>query len=140
MNKKISAIALVAAGFVAQNAHATIAGSVVSIGSQIAMGCSVPTGTNGSTVYSLDINQLNAAYTSAGLSGVDVVALPSGVSIGATCNFAVSALNSVNNLSTVAGKWVAAGSTSSASVGASPVNVTVPGSGYSLQAYTFVAQ
>ena len=138
MKKNVTALALVAAGFAAQNAYATVSALAVSQGSQIQIGCTAPSAT-GATVYSIDATQINA------LGSADTIAMPSGVSAGASCSFALNTLAAVTSVagSSTAGRWVGVGLGvvgATAAVGANPVNVTIPGSGYSLIAYTLVAQ
>ncbi len=144
MKKSLSMLAIAAAGLVVeQNANAVIAPSSVAVATQISVGCTVPTGANGSTVYSIDAQAFNGVLTAAGVSGLDTISLPSGVSVGATCDYAINQLIAATGItSVVSGKWVNAGATAGATVatGATPTNITIPGTGYSLQQYTFVAQ
>jgi len=134
VKKNFTAIALAVAGMTAQDAFATIAATSIVAGSQIQIGCTAPSAT-GATVYSID----NSANSSS--NGVDFMALPTGVTAGASCAYAINQLIAAQSLtSTTTGRWVGATATGTATVGATPVNVTIPGSGYSLQAYTFVAQ
>ena len=135
MKKNVTAIALAVAGLASQNAFATVSIQAVSAGSSIQIGCTAPSAT-GATVYSIDAQQVN------GLGAQDSIALPSGVSAGASCTFALNQLAAVVSVTGPAtGKWVNAGATAGTSgIGFSPLNVTIPGSGYSLQQYTLVAQ
>ena len=142
MNKSLSMLALAAAGLVVeQNANAVLAPSSVAAATQISIGCTVPTGANGSTIYSIDAQAINSVLTAAGQSGLDTISLPSGVSLGATCDYAINQLVAATGItSAVTGKWVNAGNSGVSSTGATPVNITIPGTGYSLQQYTFIAQ
>ena len=133
MKKNVTALALALAGMTAQDAFATVSTSAVVYGSQIQIGCTAPSPT-GATVYSID----NAAINSA--NQADVIALPSGVSAGASCSYAINQFNAQTGVGASTGKWVGAQNSNSTNTGVSPVNVTIPGSGYSLQAFTFVAQ
>ena len=137
MKKNFTALAIAVAGMTAQDAFATISASAVLQGTQVQIGCTAPSAT-GATVYSIDANALNTALNP---TVSDTIALPSGVSAGASCTLAISAMTnaSIGN----GGKWVApavSATLSTTTAGVSPVNITIPGSGYSLQAYTFVAQ
>ena len=134
MKKNVTALALAFAGMTAQDAFATISASSIALGSQIQIGCNAPSAT-GATVYSIDNTASNAGVVA------DTVALPSGVSAGASCSYAINQLAAATGIATTGGKWVGVGQGSvSVTSGVSPVNVTIPGSGYSLQAFTFVAQ
>lgn len=136
MKKNFTAIALAVAGMTAQDAFATIATTAIAAGSQLQIGCTAPSA-GGATVYSIDNSANNTGV------GVDFMALPTGVAAGASCAYAINQLIAAQSLtSTTTGRWVGVGATSGATgtTGISPVNVTIPGSGYSLQAYTFVAQ
>jgi len=138
MKKQVTALALAAASFGAQDAFATVAAFSVVQGTQIQIGCTAPSAT-GATVYSIDANAINA------LGSQDVIALPSGVTTGANCSYALNQIAAVTSLAggAATGRWVASGvvpNTNANPIGASAVNVTIPGSGYSLVTYTFVAQ
>jgi len=136
VNKKVTALALAVAGFATQDAFATVTAGAVSAGSVLQIGCTAPSST-GATVYSIDANQINI------LGSQDTIALPSGVSTGASCSYALGQINGVASLtSTATGRWVGVSTVTNGtlSTGAAPVNVTIPGSGYSLQQYTFVAE
>lgn len=134
VKKNISAIALAVAGFAAQDAFATIAASSVTAGTQIQIGCTLP-GPTGATVYSIDAVAFNGSTFVS-----DTIALPNGVSAGASCGLALNQLNGATGVTGPStGKWVAQGSTNT-NVGVSPINATNQTSGYSLVAYTFVAQ
>jgi hypothetical protein len=135
VNKKVTALALAVAGFATQDAFATVTYSAVSVGSVLQIGCTAP-GATGATVYSIDANAINT------LAAQDTIQLPSGVSAGASCSYALGQIAQFASLTgTNTGRWVAAGLTVTGSAtGAAPVNITIPGSGYSLQQYTFVAQ
>lgn len=136
MNKKVTALALAVAGLATQDAFATVTAGAVSAGSVLQIGCTAP-GPTGSTVYSIDANQVNI------LGSQDTIALPSGVSAGANCSYALGQINAVGSLTgTATGKWVGVNTVTNGTLatGAAPVNVTIPGSGYSLQQYTFVAE
>lgn len=97
--------------------HATVAPVA---GNTVLVGCTAPSQT-GATVYSIDSAIQNG-------SGVDSLTLPTSVVTGAACGVALNALNSVT---CATGKtWVA-----------NPlVNVTISGSGYSLQQFQFTCQ
>lgn len=136
MKKNISAIALAVAGIATQDAFATVSNSVIALGSQIQIGCTAPSAIGG-VVYSIDASALNT-YTQVS----DAIALPSGVSTSASCSYALNQIQAQTSVGgSAAGRWLAAGSIAgSPTAGASPVNLTIPGSGYSLQAFTFIAQ
>ena len=134
MKKNVTAIAMAVASIVSQESFgAAVAASSVSLGSQVQIGCTLPA-TGGATVYSIDNLQV-------GSGGNDTITLPAAVALNASCSVAINAMNATSNLGTVAGKWVAQSVTGAAtSVGVSPAALTQSNSGYSLQAYTFVAQ
>lgn len=136
MKKNVTALALAVAGMAAQDAFATISSSAVVAGSQVQIGCTAP-GATGATVYSIDNSAWNAGL---GTPASDVIALPSGVSAGASCSFVVNQFATYTAAGS--GRWVAVGGATgtAAPLGQTAVNVTIPGSGYSLQTYTFVAQ
>ena len=132
MKKNVTALALALAGMTAQDAFAAISATAIPAGSQVQIGCTAPSAT-GATIYSIDNSASNSGLVS------DSIALPSGVSAGASCSYAINQF--ATTTVTGGGRWVAAGGNTSSVVGGqTAVNVTIPGSGYSLQAYTFVAQ
>jgi len=136
MNKKLTALAALAVTVAAQNAHATILGSGVTAGMTLQIGCTAPAA-GGATVYSVDANVVDSTGAS------NTLPLPTGVAAGNNCTYALNQLLQVTSLtSTATGRWVNAGNlnTTTIGAGATPVNITIPGSGYSLQAYTLVAQ
>ena len=139
--KKISAIALAVAGLASfETQAATVAAANASAGTQISIGCTVPSGANGSTVYSADTTTYNAAGAGYG-APVDTVILPAGVTVGGSCNTALNSINQSQAGAASNGHWVQVGEhNATVATGASLVNITVPGTGYSLQSYTFVAQ
>ena len=134
MKKNFTALAIAVAGMTAQDAFATISSTAILNGTQVQIGCTAPSAT-GATVYSIDNTALNTGLIP---TVSDTIALPSGVSAGATCATALSAMGqaSIGN----GGKWVGPGQSGTTNLGVSPVNITIPNSGYSLQAFTFVAQ
>lgn len=136
MKKNFTALAIAVAGMTAQDAFATIAATALTTGTQLQIGCTAPAST-GATVYSIDASALN---TDLNPTVNDVIALPAGVSAGAPCSQALSALGLATIAAGGTGRWVAPGVTVTTGSGVSPVNITIPGSGYSLQAYTFVVQ
>jgi hypothetical protein len=133
VKKNVTALALAIAGMTAQDAFATISNSAIAVGAQIQIGCTAPSAT-GATVYSIDNTAQNAGVVS------DTMALPSGVSAGASCSYAINQFAAQTGVTSTVGRWVAAGASGSTANGSTAVNVTIPGSGYSLQTYTFVAQ
>ena len=98
-------------------AHATVSPAG---GNTVLVGCAASSPT-GAIVYSIDSAILNG-------SAPDSLTLPSGVSTGNACGVALNALSGVT---CATGKtWVA-----------SPmVNVTISGTGYSLQQFQFICQ
>ena len=133
MNKKFTALAIAAAGLAAQESHASVTLSAAAIGSVIEIGCTAP-GTGGATVYSIDAG----AYSG---STIDTITMPAGVSVGASCGYAINLLTSQTTVSgSTAGAIVPAGQNLTLKIGPSPVNLTIPSSGYSLQQYTFITQ
>jgi hypothetical protein len=134
VKKNVTAIAMAVASIVSQESFgATVAASSVAMGSQVQIGCTLPA-TSGATVYSIDNLQV-------GSGGNDTIGLPTAVALNASCSVAINAMNATSNLGTTgAGKWVAQSVTNATSVGVSPAALTQSNSGYSLQAYTFVAQ
>jgi len=136
VKKNFTALAIAVAGMTAQDAFATISATALTTGTQVQIGCTAPAA-NGATVYSLDTSALN---TSLNPTVNDAIALPSGVSVGAACSQALSAMGLASIGASSTGRWVAPGVTTTSGSGVSPVNITIPGSGYSLQAYTFVVQ
>jgi len=138
MNKNVTALALAVASLGAQEAFATVAQYAVTAVATVQIGCTAPSAA-GATVYSVD------AYSNNALGQSDTIVLPTGVSAGANCSYALNQLSAATSVagSATAGRWVSAGaalSTGTAPFGSSPVNITIPGSGYSLVTYTFVAQ
>ena len=133
MKKNVTALALAIASMTAQNAFATISASAVAVGSQVQIGCTAPSAT-GATIYSIDNTASNAGVVA------DTIALPSGVSAGASCSYAINQFAAATGITPTAGKWVNVGNTTVTTAGVSPVSLTIPNSGYSLQAFTFVAQ
>ena len=134
MKKNVTAIAMAVASIVSQESFgAAVAASSVSLGSQVQIGCTLPA-TGGATVYSIDNLQV-------GSGGNDTITLPAAVALNASCSVAINAMNAARNLGANAGSWVANGTgTTGSAVGVSPAALTQSNSGYSLQAYTFVAQ
>lgn len=129
----VSALAL-ASGLAAQDASATVAMASVTQGTIVSIGCTAPSST-GATVYSIDASAQNSS------SAADSIALPSGVTAGGSCSQALNQMYSLRTLTpTGSGYWSSASTTSTTNAGVSPVNITIPGSGYSLQQFTFVAQ
>lgn len=115
---KFVSMALVALSmFVASVASATVAPVA---GNTILVGCAASSPT-GAAVYSVDNSITNG-------SGIDSLTIPSAVVTGASCTVALNALSGVT---CATGKtWVA-----------DPmVNVTISGSGYSLQQFQFTCQ
>ena len=115
---KFVSMALVALSmFVASFANATVAPAA---GNVVLIGCSASSPT-GAAVYSIDNAIVNG-------SGIAELTLPTAVVTGASCGVALNALNGVT---CATGKtWVA-----------NPmVNVTISGSGYSLQQFQFTCQ
>lgn len=87
----------------------------------VVLGCSVPSaGTTVATVYSVDaVSSVSSIYT---------ISLPTAVAVGQSCAGAIAALGNT-----------AVGGYYFSSDNYSPVNQAIPGSGYSLQAFTFEA-
>ena len=86
----------------------------------VLVGCTASSPT-GATVYSVDSAILNGSAT-------DELSLPTGVAAGNACGVALNALSGVT---CATGKtWGVSG----------PVNVTISGSGYSLQQFTALCQ
>lgn len=114
---KFVSMALVALSMFVAVAHATVAPVA---NNTIFVGCTAPA-TTGALVYSVDNSITNG-------SGIDTLTIPSAVVTGASCTVALNALNGVT---CATGKtWVA-----------NPlVNVTISGSGYSLQQFQFTCQ
>lgn len=115
---KVMKIVLAVVAFVGFSvAHATVSPAA---NNTILVGCTAPSPT-GATVYSVDSAILNGSVT-------DELTLPTGVVAGNACGVALNALNGVT---CATGKtWVT-----------SPmVNVTISGSGYSLQQFQFICQ
>ena len=135
MKKNFTALAIAVAGMTAQDAFA-VSASAITNGTQVQIGCTAPSAL-GATVYSIDASAIDPATNP---TVANAVALPSSVTAGASCTAAISAM--VQASIGTGGKWVAPGSVAvtTTTVGVSPLNITIPGSGYSLQAYTFVAQ
>ena len=98
-------------------AHATVSPAA---GNTVLVGCAASSPT-GAIVYSVDNAILNG-------SGTDSLTLPTGVAAGNACGVSLNALSGVT---CATGKtWVA-----------SPmVNVTISGTGYSLQQFQFTCQ
>ncbi len=88
----------------------------------VVLGCGVPSaGTTVATVYSVDaVSSAGSTYT---------ISLPTAVAVGSSCAGAIAAL----------GNESLNGYFFSSTAGYSPVNQAIPGSGYSLQAFTFEA-
>ena len=133
MKKNVTAIAMAVASIVSQESFGTaISAGAVSLGAQVQIGCTLPA-SGGATVYSIDNYQIGT-----GGAAQDTITLPSAVALNASCSVAINAMNAASNLTgTSAGKWNTA---TAAPVGVSPAALTQSNSGYSLQAFTFVAQ
>ena len=147
MKKNLTAIAITLAGFGVQDAFAAVTASA---GTVVTIGCSAPSST-GATVYSIDQGTLDLTGAS------NTTILPTLVATGVNCAFALNQMNTATFTSvatstipsSAAARWVSAGTTvvptvgnttNTVTTGNTAINVTVPNSGYSLQAYTFVAQ
>lgn len=89
----------------------------------VVLGCGVPSaGTTVATVYSVDaVSSAGSTYT---------ISLPTAVAVGSSCAGAIAALGNTS----LNGYFF-----TSTSGSYSPVNQAIPGSGYSLQAFTFEA-
>lgn len=86
----------------------------------VLVGCSASSPT-GATVYSVDSAILNGSAT-------DALDLPTGVAVGNACGVALNALSGVT---CATGKtWLVSG----------PTNITISGSGYSLQQFSALCQ
>jgi len=135
MNKKLTALAALAVSVAAQNAQATLTTAQVSAGMALQIGCTAPAA-GGATVYSIDANVVDSTGAS------NTLPLPTGVAAGSSCTYAINQLLQTTTLtSTSTGRWFNSGNTGgTVGTGATPVNITIPGSGYSLQTYTLVAQ
>lgn len=90
------------------------------VGNEVHVGCTAP-GPSGAFVYSLD----NTVIASGVLN---TITLPDGVATGASCTAAINALNGTTCVSSHT--WSAS----------APINVTISGSGYSLQQFVFTCQ
>ena len=90
------------------------------VGNEVHVGCTAP-GPSGAVVYSLD----NSVIASGVLN---TITLPDGVAAGASCTAAINALNATACASSHT--WVVS----------APFNVTISGSGYSLQQFVFTCQ